>query len=72
MAVSYVQASEPDQWSDRDPNGSWSQVQPPDSLWLVAISEKQELGYSNNQLLRDLAVNVRIQEGRPASANNRE
>jgi hypothetical protein len=71
MALSYVQASEPENWSDRDANGTWSHAPPPDSLWLVAISEKQDLRYSNNQLLRDLAVNVRIQEGRPASTNNK-
>jgi hypothetical protein len=67
MALSYVQASEPENWSDRDANGIWDHVPPPDSLWVVAISEKQDLRFCNNKLLSDLALNVRIQEGRPAS-----
>ena len=71
MATSFVQCSEPEMWSDRHPNGSWTEVSPPDSFWLVAISEKQDLGYCNLQLLSDIPRVVRIQEGRLAS-NNKE
>jgi len=67
MATSFVQCSEPEMWTDRDANGSWTPVQPPDSFWLVAISEKQELGYCNLHLLADLPKQVRIQEGRQAT-----
>ena len=72
MATTFIQSSEPEMWSDREANGSWRQVQPPDCFWLVAISEKQELGYCNLQLLNDLPAMVRIQDGRQASKSRKQ
>ena len=71
MVTPFIQNSEPEMWTDREPNGSWRPVQAPDAFWLVAISEKQELGYCNLQLLTDLPRIVRIQEGRQASKSRK-